>query len=280
MQQKTFQFHTGEETISLNYADWGDSQNPKVLLCVHGLVLAGPSFDRFAKALSADYRVICPDIVGRGQSSWLANKMNYRVDVYAGHIMALLQHLGVGKVDWVGTSMGGLIAWTADFLFPGVIRKLVVNDIGPFLPQLALKRIAEYISMPQVFANAALATQYLKQVYAPFNLPDEAAWEEMFRYYFKPNGLGGFVQHYDPGIALPFSALAMAGDLELWALWEKLSCPAMVLRGKNSDLLLAETAYRMRQKPGTEYLEIDGAGHAPSLMTADQISAIHNWLRA
>jgi pimeloyl-ACP methyl ester carboxylesterase len=261
-----------------HYVEWGEPGNPKVLICVHGLTRNGRDFDYLAAALEADYRVICPDVVGRGRSEWLSHKADYGYPLYLADMTALLARSGVEQVDWVGTSMGGLIGM---FLAaqPGTpIRKLVMNDVGPYIPKLGLERIAAYVGKPLRFGDLAEMERYVRVIAAPFGPLSDAQWHHLTMHSARQLENDEYTFAYDPGIAEPFKA-AEIQDIDLWAVWDAVHCPVLVLRGAESDVLTHADAEAMSQcGPRARLVEFTGVGHAPALMAEDQIAVVRDWL--
>ncbi len=272
-------------TYGLAYADWGDPGAARTVVCVHGLTRNGRDFDALAAALADGLgaRVICPNIVGRGRSDWLRDPARYAVPTYIGHLIQLLAHLNVSApVDWVGTSMGGLIGMgLAAATENSPIRRLVLNDVGPFLPKAALERIGGYLVRggAQRFDSLEALEAYLREVHAPFGPLTDAQWRHLAEHGAWPTDDGGVMPAYDPAIAGPFGADPHQ-DVDLWEHWDRITCPVLVLRGAGSDLLLPETAREMtRRGPRAELIEFEGVGHAPALMAEDQIAAVVRLLR-
>ncbi|MFT6582716.1 MAG: alpha/beta fold hydrolase [Alphaproteobacteria bacterium] len=258
------------------YVEWGDSENPDVLVCVHGLTRNGRDFDVLADALQKTYRIICPDIVGRGRSDWLSDSAQYSPLQYSADVNALIARLDVDQVDWVGTSMGGIIGMVMAALPGTPIRRMVLNDVGPLLPKSALERIGTYVSAPPVFDSLDGLEAYLRAVHAPFGDLSDAQWTQMARFGNRPVE-GGWTLGYDPGIADAFKG--PIADIDMWGLWESIACPVLTLRGQSSDLLSPETVTAMTRRGPKATLEtISGCGHAPALMDDDQIALIRDWL--
>jgi len=258
------------------YVEWGVASH-RTVICAHGLTRNGRDFDRLAAALADARRVVCPDMVGRGRSAWLADGAGYGYPQYCADSNALIARLGVESVDWVGTSMGGLIGLMLAAMPGAPIRRLVLNDIGPFIPQAALVRMAGYVGKDPAFADRAALEAYLRQVHAQFGPLDDADWQHLAEHSYRRGEGGELRLAYDPAIGRPF-----AGPLEnvdLWPLWDKVTCPVLLLRGAQSDLLLRETAETMtRRGPRARLVEFAEAGHAPSLMAAHQIAVVRDWL--
>lgn len=268
----------------LSYTEWGDERSPHVVICVHGLARNARDFDMLARALRSRCRVLCPDIVGRGQSDWLACKDDYAYPQYLADMTALIArataHLpGVARIDWVGTSMGGLIGLLLAAQARHPIRRLVLNDIGPFVPKAAIERIASYLGKAPAFASLEEAERYIRVVSAPFGPLTDAQWRHLTEHSVHREPDGRWVLNYDPGIAVPLAR--QMRDVDLWDYWDRIDCPVLVLRGMESDVLLAHATEEMtRRGPRTKLLELAGIGHAPALMAADQIEPICEFLLA
>ena len=264
--------------FSLAYREWGDPSNPRVLMCVHGLSRLGRDFDYLARALARDYRVICPDMPGRGESDWFEHKMDYATSTYVSACATLIARLGVDRVDWLGTSMGGIIGMTLASLPKAPIARLIVNDVGPFIPRAALERIASYVGADPRFASIDEAEAMYRETAAPFGITKDEDWRYFAAISTRPDGAGKLRLHYDPGIALAFKAGPIA-DFAFWPVWDAIRCPVLALRGADSDLLLPATAEEMTKRgPKGELVIVSGAGHAPALMEPGQIAIVRDWL--
>lgn len=266
-------------THALNIREWGDSTKP-ALICVHGLTRNARDFDFLAEMLSPDYRVICPDIAGRGKSAWLAEPMAYGYPLYVADMLALLAHMKLSRVDWIGTSMGGLIGLFIAAQEHSPIARLVLNDIGPFVAKEGLERIVGYVGRNTRYATREQAQAALRMAHAPFGIREESHWDHLFDASIHEDE-GGVRLAYDPAIAVPLQAAAKEGvkDADLWAAWEKVQQPVLVLRGADSDILSAATATRMAQRSDVTRVEFPGIGHAPSLFDAAQLAEIRHWLK-
>ncbi len=267
---------------TLRYAQWGDPRNERVLVCVHGLTRTGRDFDRLARALSGAYRVICPDVVGRGRSDWLRDPRHYALPQYVSDMVTLIARLDVPKVAWLGTSMGGLIGIGLAGLADAPVARLVINDIGPRMDPAAVRRIGEYVGKPVRFANLEQAVAYNREIAAGFGMRSDAEWREVTASVLKPDG-AGFVFHYDPAIALAFQAATAAtvtsGAQALWHLYDGIACPTLLVRGATSDLLSAEAAEEMRGRgPRPRLHTVPGVGHAPMFFDPQQIEAVRAFL--
>jgi len=262
----------------LHYLRWGAADNPRVLVCVHGLTRNARDFDALASALKQDYQILCPDIVGRGASDWLDDPKDYGYVQYVQDMLAWLQHLKLETVDWLGTSMGGIIGMLIAAQANSPIRRLILNDVGAMIPKTALERIASYLTQPAPnFATLAIAEQYIRKVHAPFGPLSDAQWRHLSEHSLRPALSGGLQLAYDPSIALAFQGTQV--DVSLQPVWDALRCPILVLHGAESDLLLPETLAQMQaSQPQAQVVSFPGIGHAPALMAAEQIRVVHDWL--
>jgi len=299
------------------YWEWngtGNPAHPHVVVCVHGLTRQGRDFDTLARALSRHARVICPDVVGRGQSDWLADPVAYQIPQYAADMLALLgqlqQQAPVQTLDWVGTSMGGLIgmalcgqpglgvpdepraseqtsATAIGSLWPLAVpvRRLVLNDVGPAIEWLALQRIGQYLGAPVRFDSLQQAADAMWVISSSFGPHTPEQWLELSRPMVRALPGGGLALHYDPAIAQAFGTMtpeaSAAGALQLWQLYDRIQARTLLLRGAQSDLLAPETAEAMtRCGPRAKLVEFGRVGHAPTLMAPDQVSVVTDFLLA
>ena len=260
------------------YTEWGDPHNPRVLVCVHGLTRNGRVFDDLARALAPHYRVVCPDVAGRGRSGWLAVKDDYQLPTYVADMITLIARLDVETVHWVGTSMGGLIGMIIASMPDSPIRRLVLNDVGPVVTAASLKRIGQYVGNAPVFPSYEAGESYIREVSAPFGRLTDAQWRHLSETSLKEVE-GGWAMRYDPGIGEPFRKTPILADVNLWPIYEAISSPTLVMRGAESDLLLHETAAQMATRgPKARLVEVPDVGHAPTLMDAAQIAPIRDFL--
>ncbi len=261
------------------YWEWGAPDALRTALCVHGLTRNGRDFDDLARALvAAGWRVVCPDVVGRGESGRLPDAGDYGLLQYRSDLAALVARLEVEELDWVGTSMGGLIALVTACLPGHPIRRLVLNDVGPFVPQAALERIGGYVGRDWTWPDLETAEAHMREAYAPFGLTSDAQWRRLTEVSVRARPEGGWGPNYDLRIAEPFAAGPLQ-DIDLWAQWDAIRCPVLALRGAESDLLLPETAQEMtRRGPRARLVEFAGCGHAPALMDEAQIRPVVDWL--
>lgn len=262
------------------YTEWGDPDNPRVLVCVHGLTRTGRDFDVLAARLASHFRVICPDVVGRGRSDWLSNPNFYVIPQYVADMLVLLRQLNIASVAWLGTSMGGLIGLVLAAMPHAPIERLLLNDVGPRIEGGALGRIADYLR-PMQFETEQQGLDYLARISAPFGSHTPEQWRALNLPMLRPKKLSseaqGFELHYDPAIAIPFNSCtlagAMASESALWQTFEAIRCPILVVRGEFSDLLARATVERMRAgHASVSSIEIKDVGHAPTFVAESQLA--------
>jgi pimeloyl-ACP methyl ester carboxylesterase len=261
------------------YLEWGSRDNPRVLVCVHGLTRCAHDFDFLARDLASRYRVVCPDLAGRGDSDWLRNPLEYQVPTYVSDMVTLLARLDVETVDWLGTSLGGLIGMVLAALPGSPITRLVLNDVGPVTTRASLMRIGGYVGKWPPLATMEAAEAYVRSVNAPFGPHSDAEWRFLTEHVVRKNPDGFLRMHYDPSISVAFTSQLPNHDVEQWDLYDRIRCPTMVIRGALSDLLTRDTASKMaRRGPRAKVEEIAGVGHAPTLIHKDQIQLVHEFL--
>lgn len=273
----------GQSFHKVTYLEWGTKNPNKAVICVHGLARNAHDFDFLAQDLAEKgFWIICPDMVGRGQSDWLKNAEFYTYPQYISDIMTLIASLGISRLIWVGTSMGGLIGMMIASTFPQIISKMAINDIGPFIPKESLMRIGGYLGKVGSFANFAEAESYLRLVMEPFGIKKEEHWQHIFKYSLVKNDNGSYKLAYDPRIASAFwnnrGTQRNMQDIDLWEMWNLVKCPVLILRGEKSDLFLHDTARKMASKVGTKLVEFPDVGHAPMLIEKDQINVVLDWI--
>ena len=246
------------------YTERGDPDNPNVLVCVHGLTRNGRDFDDLAQVMAREYRVICPDVVGRGRSDWLRNPAGYGFPQYVADMLVLLARLNVESVHWVGTSMGGLIGMFLASLEDSPISRLVLNDVGPVITADSLQRIGEYVGRAPKFETFAAAERYIREISASFGVLSDAQWRHLTQHSLRQASDGRFEMCYDPGIGDPFRQALTAQNVDLWPIYDAISCPTLVVRGAESDLLSLETVRLMASRgPLPQTVELPNVGHAP-----------------
>jgi pimeloyl-ACP methyl ester carboxylesterase len=285
------------------YTEWGQAGNPRVVMCVHGLARNSRDFDYLATALAPECRVVCMDVAGRGESDWLENKSEYTFATYQRDAAAMLARATApagsrwferlkspapARVDWVGTSMGGLIGLFLAAKKNSPIRRLVLNDVGALVPWSALFRMKGYITRGRSFATVAEVEAYLRKVCASFGPLTAAQWRHLARHGARRLN-GRYELRYDPAIGeglhghidpeFPIGPDLMRG-IDLWNVWSKVQCPTLVLRGELSEVLLPATLTEMKsRKSDLEIAEFPGVGHAPALMSDEQIGVVKQFLQ-
>lgn len=272
----------GRAVQRMAYWEWGDPANPRVLLCVHGVARQGRDFDTFALAMQDQYRVVCPDVLGRGHSDWLPDPAGYTLPAYAADMVTLIARLNVPEVHWVGTSMGGLIGMVVAALANSPVTRLVLNDVGPAIEADAVTRISAYLGQAVHWDTEQQAADALWAVSSGFGPHTPEQWLALTRPMLRPDG-DGFKLHYDPSIAIAFRTLtsenAKAGEAVMWAIYDQIHVPTLVLRGAESDLLSRESAQAMTERgPKALVREFAGVGHAPMLTNDEQTGAVRTFL--
>jgi len=261
------------------YREWGEADNARIVVCVHGLTRNARDFDDLAIALAPTFRVICPDMPGRGESDWLRDPKDYNTATYLTVSATLLAHARAELVAWVGTSMGGLIGMVLAAQPGTPIVRMVVNDIGPMIEPVALARIAAYVGLDPLFESYQALEAHVRAVSATFGTLSDAQWESLSRSVARQTSDGRWRLKYDPGIAVPFRVTATT-PTNLWPVWDAIQCPTLIVRGAESDLLSSTTAKAMQERgPRPELIEFAGVGHAPMLLSADQIEPVVHFLQ-
>jgi pimeloyl-ACP methyl ester carboxylesterase len=286
------------------YREWGPSTGRQTVICAHGLTRNGRDFDFLADALSPRYRVVCPDIAGRGDSDWLHKKDEYGFALYQSDATLLIARVtappsrlaaswrkrandDVSQIDWIGTSMGGLIGMMLAAQAGSPIRRLVLNDVGPLVPWAALMRLKTHVGKAATFRTLMDAEGYIREVCASFGPLTDKQWRHLTIHSVRGDESGGYSLAYDPAISGASAGAEFANligpevmrGVDLWSIWDRIHCPTLVLRGAQSDLLLAETAEEMtRRGPKARVVEFENVGHAPALMSRAQIGVIRNFL--
>jgi pimeloyl-ACP methyl ester carboxylesterase len=265
----------------LSYVEWGDPLNENIILCIHGLTRNARDFDKLAVSLANDFRVISIDIVGRGQSDWLENKFHYHYDTYIKDVLLFIEDLNLKNIHIIGTSMGGIIGYVIAAQHPELVKTLTLNDIGPFIPGSALKRIAKYVGLQPSFDNFELAKAHCKILLSPFGIKEEEDWNHITKHstYLGPDGK--YRLAYDAEIVKGMNITPdSAKDVNLWNVWNKVNCPILLIRGNKSDILTAATAEEMlKSKKNIKIYTVQNVGHAPALMDNEQINVIKTWLQ-
>lgn len=282
-QIKTVQCLSPAGLHKMAFKEWGDPQNPKVLVCVHGVTRVSDDFDNLALELCREYRVVCPDVVGRGRSDWLRDPQYYQVPQYVSDMVTLLARLNAETVHWFGTSMGGLIGMGLASMKDTPVRKLILNDVGPVLNHAALTRISDYIGAAVRFPTFDEAVCYIREISRPFGPHSDEEWRKLASDVLRQDADGQWIRHYDLGLAMAFKGSTpestQRAEAMLWMAYDAISCPTLLVRGADSDLVTQETAQMMTTRgPKAKLVEFPGVGHAPTFMHADQISVAKEFL--
>jgi pimeloyl-ACP methyl ester carboxylesterase len=259
------------------YREWGDPRNRDVLVCVHGLTRSGQDFDELARALHAQFRVVCPAVAGRGDSDRLADPKLYAWPQYVADMVTLIARLDVETVNWLGTSMGGFIGMALAAQHGTPVRKLILNDAGPVIGKASLERIRAYVGAAPMFPTIEDAEKYIRTISAPFGPHSDAQWRFLTETWVRKNEDGNWRPHYDPRIVEPFPAGDK--DVDVWAVYDAVRCPTLLIRGEHSDVVSHQTVAEMtRRGPKAKVVEIRGVGHAPTLLHAEQIAIVRDFL--
>lgn len=266
------------------YREWGDPGSKRVLVCMHGMARQGCDFDTLARAMQGEFRVVCPDIVGRGESDPLADPSAYQVQTYVADMVTLLARIDAESLAWVGTSLGGLIGMVVASLPGSPVRRLVLNDVGPDIDATWIARIASYLGAPFTWSSEDEAADYLLTISQGFGPHSRAQWMALTRPMLRREG-ERFRLHYDPAIALALRAVtpevAAAGQTLAWAAYDAIRCPTLLLRGTDSDALTSATARAMTERgPKARLHEFAGIGHAPTLVAPEQVDVVREFLLA
>jgi len=255
---------------------WGNAENQPVI-CVHGLSRQGRDFDELAQNLAKDFYVLCPDLPGRGRSDWLTEAADYNPFTYVTALAHLLAHVA-RDVYWVGTSLGGICGMMLAAAENAPIKRMVLNDIGPFIPKEALARIKDYLSTARTdFADIEDLADYLKTIHGTFGHLTPQQWHHLALYSARPYESGRIALHYDPAMTTPIKSTEPA-DTDLWPFWNRIDAKLLTLRGDSSDLLLQDTFEKMGEK--SKLHTVANCGHAPALMDEPTITVVADFLRA
>lgn len=296
MKKNSFLAVSEEGFHHVAYTEWGsfDPELPTII-CVHGYTRNSRDFDELANYLSSKGRhIFCPDIVGRGDSSWFKNSHHYNFTQYVSDMTTLISRTNAHQIDWIGTSMGGIIGMMLAAMPNSPIKRLVLNDIGPQIPIHGLRRLAKYAGKDPDFKSMEEAKQHFKTNYADFGIENEHQWDIFTANSIEQRAPNLYVSKIDPAIKNPKSTLqiiseffhhphrALEGilyDIDLWSIWQQIKCPVLVIHGIRSDLLTSEIIKRMKRTHElTEVYEIKNAGHAPALLNASDHKRIEEWI--
>ncbi|WP_341754327.1 alpha/beta hydrolase [Candidatus Tisiphia endosymbiont of Dioctria rufipes] len=263
------------------YLEFGYPNNENVIICVHGLTRNAHDFDKIAMALSDNFRVIAIDYPGRGDSDVFKTKKHYNYQVYVKDTVLFFKKLAINNCIWLGTSMGGIIGYVLASKYKELIKAMIINDVGPFIPAAPLVKIGQYAGQTPSFVDLVSAKQHLKLIYSQFGISSEEDWDHLTKYSFIKIQDGKYKMHYDPGIIQGMNANAdKPKNVDIWTIWNKIVCKLLVIHGAKSEILQQDTIEKMKKTRDFDLFVVDYAGHTPSLMTDDQISYIKSWVNA
>lgn len=267
----------------ISYIEFGDPDNKNVIICAHGLTRNAHDFDKIAQVLSKNFRVISISYPGRGDSDYLKNKNHYNYQVYIKDSLLFLKALQVKQsthqITWLGTSMGGIIGMVLASKYPNLFKSLIINDVGPFIPSAPLIKIGQYAGKKPLFDDLNSAKQHLQLIYSQFGITAEEDWDYMTKYSFKLNFDGKYKMDYDSDIVKGMRATSFKPkDVDIWNIWNKITCKLLVIHGKQSEILTNSTIKKMQATKNLDLYVVGNAGHAPALIALDQINYIQNWV--
>ncbi len=259
--------------------EWGDAKNARVVICAHGLSRNGRDFDVLADALASDFRILCPDVPGRGESDWFASADHYTIPHYIQAMNAMLTDLGVSTYDWVGTSMGGLIGMVMAATPGSKMRRFVINDIGPVIERASLDRIASYVGKTPLFPTYMSLFEAVQPINVTFGPLTDEQKHHMVKTSVQERADGQWEFKTDPKIGDAFRAGLAQPSADMWPLWSAVKQPILILRGVNSDLLSAVTLEKMvATHPDAKAITIADTGHAPMIMDEPTVAAVKQFL--
>lgn len=269
---------------NLSYIEWGDTTNQNVIVCVHGLARNANDFDHLAEYLSKDFRIIAIDLPGRGLSDWLANKNHYNYHTYIKDIILLLKQLSISSVHWIGSSMGGIMGMAIATYYTRYIKTLVINDVGPELPKTTVNRIEKYVDLDPSFSSLEEAEMHIRKIFKNFGIKSQKDWRHITENSIRLCSDNKYRLSYDPKISTGTSAKKSNSKrdtkdfINLWYLWDKITCPLLLIHGTKSDILLQSTIDKMQKSRSFDLHTIDGIGHTPALIYKKDIRTIYSWL--
>jgi len=265
---------------TISYLEWGDPKNDNILICAPGLTRNAHDFDKIALALSNNFRIISINYPGRGDSDYFQNKTHYNYYVYIKDTLLFLKKLNIKKPIWLGTSMGGVIGMILASRYKEIFKGMILNDIGPFISHESINRIKKYAGQTHLFPDLNSGKLHLKMIYSQFGITDEDDWDYMTKHSFSLNCNGKYQMNYDNAIldGIRIDKKQHKKNVDMWPIWNKLSCKLLVIHGTLSDILQKSTIEKMQKTKDFELYSVDYAGHAPSLMSKDQIGVIQDWI--
>jgi len=264
----------------ISYLEFGDHMNENILICTPGLTRNAHDFDKIASILSDNFRVISINYPGRGDSDYFQNKKHYNYYVYTKDTLLFLKKLNIKTPIWLGTSMGGIIGMILASRYKKIFKAMIINDVGPLISHESLNKIKKYAGQKHLFNDINNCKLHLKMIYSQFGINDEKDWDYMTKYSFHKNSDGLYQMNYDPSIldGIRIDKKNYKKDVDIWSIWHKISCKLLLIHGAKSEILQNSTVEQMKETRDFDLYRVDYAGHAPSLMTIDQIDFIKNWL--
>ena len=264
---------------TISYLEFGNPTSTNVVICAHGLTRNAYDFVKLATSLEDSFKVISISYPGRGDSDYFENKKHYNYQVYIKDTLLFINKLGIKNPIWLGTSMGGIIGMVLASKYPKMLKGLILNDVGPFISGTSLAKIGKYASQRPYFNNLNEAKQHLKMIYGQFGITNEDDWDHLTKFSFVLNGENKYQMSYDPSIIYGMRSSPLnVQDVNLWAIWQKVLCPLLVIRGRNSEILQNTTVEKMKESRNFDFYEVEDAGHAPALMAENQINVVKSWL--
>ena len=265
-------------THQMVYYEWGNPQNPRVLVCLHGLTRNSRDFDFLAAALHNDYRILAPDLIGRGKSDWLKDPELYTIHQYVADMMGWMHQLGLKEVDWLGVSLGGIIGMLIAGLPHSPVQHLALVDIGPIVKRTSVVHLSSEVAENPVFKSLGELKDFLKKTYATTGTMESYHWDHLLAYDHITLPDGTFARAYDPELFRSFVPMQHE-DIVFWPVFEALHLPMFVLHGEKSVVLTPDICAEMKRlQPSITFVDLPGITHAPSMMDEKHIGLVKQWL--
>ncbi|ABV74952.1 hypothetical protein A1C_03330 [Rickettsia akari str. Hartford] len=262
----------------ISYVEFGDPKNKNIIVCAHGLTRNAHDFDKIAKELSTNYRVISINYPGRSDSENFKKSNHYNYTTYIKDTLFFLKRLNIKNPIWLGTSMGGIIGMVLASKYKNIFKALILNDIGAFIDAAPLMKIGGYAKKTILLDDLASAKEHLKLIYAQIGIKDEEDWDYLTKYSVISTFGGKYKMNYDPAITQGMKNASNQEDVKLWSVWNKIKCRILVIHGMKSQILTKSTVNKMKETKIFDLYDVKYAGHAPSLMNFEEINYIKSWL--